>query len=74
MVVVLLDLILEDLAVLSLNNFTLEEDPFFLMLQAQIHFKRRAFIRVLQVCTELSQFLDQLDEAGRLVLATWLEI
>lgn len=71
---VLLDLNLEDHAEHSLHKFTQEEDPFFFMLQAQIHFKRRDFIRVLQVCTELSQFLDQLDEAGRLVLATWLEI
>jgi hypothetical protein len=71
---ILLDLNLEDHAENSLAKYTREGDPYFLLLKAEIYFKRRDFIQVLQVCTELSQFLDRLDEAGRLVLATWLEI
>jgi hypothetical protein len=71
---VLLDLNLEDHAEHSLKKYRREEDPFFLLLEAEICFKRRDFLRVLQVTTELSQHLDRLGEAGRLVLATWLEI
>jgi hypothetical protein len=71
---VLLDLNLEEHAEHSLKKYAREEDPFTLLLQAEIAFRRRDFIRVLQVTTELSQYLDELDEAGRLVLATWLEI
>jgi len=71
---VLLDLNLEDHAEHSLKKYAREEDPYSLLLQAEIAFRRRDFIRVLQVTTELSQHLDDLDEAGRLVLATWLEI
>ena len=70
----LLNLNLEDHAEHCLKKHARAEDPDTLLLQAEIDFRRRDFIRVLQDTTELSQYLDDLDEAGRQVLATWLEI
>lgn len=69
---VLLALGLPGQARLVIDQFQEKDDPFLLLLEAEVEFQRKNFLEVLHICTRLFAFEDRLDEKGKAVLAYWL--
>ncbi len=69
---VLLDLKQLDRAASILSRLAGNEDPTFLVLEAELEFRRRDFFKVLSLCTRLYGRQEELQERDRAMLEYWL--
>lgn len=69
---VLVQLGLYEQALTILQKYRKKNDPFSLLLEAEIEFSRCNFNRIFEICRELLQCEDQLNSDQRLLVQYWL--
>ena len=69
---IFLDLGLSKQATLALLRYGQQGDTVSLLLEAEVEFRNRNFVRVFQICTWLLQRDDQLSENERQLVSYWL--
>jgi len=73
MVMVFVELGLYDRAVMTIDQFgSREEQTSYLLLRAEVEFRRRDFVAVFEICTRLLEREDRLSEEQRRLAAYWL--
>ena len=68
----LLELKQYDQAASFLEKIAEREEHIFIMLEAELEFKKRNFYQVIHQCARLFEFEEALDEGAKSILDYWL--